>query len=579
MIIGITAGRLDGAHRVVDAYTGCIAATGAVPLIIPVTDDIELLRRTMRRIDGLLMIGGGDVHPRYWHEELMPQSNTPDPLRDTYDLAVAAIAYELSIPTLGICRGMQVMNIAFGGDIYQDIYSQQPDAELLEHAQTLPRCETSHTVDVKPGTVLHRIVGVDTLAVNSFHHQAVRRVAPGWVASAVAPDGTVEAVEHTHYPMMGVQWHPEELHGTNAEQRALFDWLVAEAGIYRTARRIHRQVVVTDTHTDTPMVWTADTNLGIRGGKPAGGLLPVAIAPHNDDNRLRVDFQRCADGGVRRLFMVAYLPQTARPADADYRQKAHEAHRTAIETIERLKREVQNNGLLAVLGNDNIAAADGRVQVYFGLENGFALAGNIDNVDLFHRLGVRYITLCHNGDNDLCDSARGSNTHGGLSAFGRKVIKRMNLLGMMVDVSHAADSTIRQVIELSAKPVIATHTSSFALCPHLRNMTDETVEKLASSGGRIHVCLYRHFLRQDGNASIVDICNHIDHLVKLVGPGSVGIGSDFDGGGGVPGCDDESQLILITAELLRRGYDTHAVELIMGRGFETYWSKILRKEQ
>lgn len=560
LIIGISAGLIDGAHRVVEAYVSCIARLGVTPLIIPVTDDEAVLRHTLRLVDGLLMIGGGDIHPRYWGEELMPESNTPNGLRDEYDLKLVRLAYELCIPTLGICRGMQAMNILFGGDIYQDIYTQLPGSGLLKHSQTTAREQTSHTINIPADTLLYKIMGTASAEVNTFHHQAVRKVAPGWRASAISPDGIIEAIEHTHYPMLGVQWHPENLWPAHPCQQALFDWLKREAAIYREARRIHRTVCVTDTHTDTPMVWTPETDLSVR--QPA--------------DKIKVDFRKMADGDIGALFMVAYLPQAAAPFDSDYRSKAIEAHHIAIATINRLCSEVAARPELVVFGTDDMKAPaqESRTQIYFGLENGFALAGDIANVRKFYDLGVRYITLCHNGDNDLCDSARGTGTHGGLSDFGRQVILEMNRLGMMVDVSHAADSTIRQAIACSSQPIIAAHTSAYALCSHPRNMADDTIRLLAHSGGRIHVCLYNYFLQKEGVADIDTICDHIEHLVRVAGIGHVGIGSDFDGGGGVPGCDDESQLIMITAGLLRRGHSRRDVELIMGQGFCQYYKHI-----
>ena len=305
------------------------------------------------------------------------------------------------------------------------------------------------------------------------------------------------------------------------------------------------------------MVWTETTDLGVR----------------QNPEDVKVDFVKMQDGDVAMTFMVAYLPQVSLK-DADYKAKAQEAHDVAVDTFVRLREQVDRNPELVGFSSQFSTFNSQHSSVCFGLENGFALAGDIRNVEKFYNMGVRYITLCHNGDNDLCDSARGEGTHGGLSDFGREVIREMNRLGMMVDVSHAADSTIEQAIEFSAQPIIATHTSAKALCDHPRNMSDELIVKLAQSGGRIHVCLYNYFLAKDGRADINTICDHIDHIVKLVGSESVGIGSDFDGGGGVLGCNDSSELINITMELIRRGYSDDDIKNIMGAGFIKYYSKI-----
>ena len=451
------------------------------------------------------------------------------------------------------------MNIEFGGDIYQDIYTQIENSEaLLAHSQgDQPRSEVAHEVELAPGSLIAKVMGKRVVGVNTFHHQSLRKIAPSCRAVGFAPDSIVEAIEVPGYKMIGVQWHPENLYKEHPEQKALFDWLMAEAEVYGRARKLHRTSPVVDTHTDTPMVWTESTDLGVR----------------QDAEEVKVDFVKMKDGGVACTFMVAYLPQVELD-DVDYKQKAQEAHDVAVETFNRLREQVDRYPE-KVKFNTQLSGLEAQsVNVCFGLENGFALAGDIGNVQKFYDMGVRCITLCHNGDNDLCDSARGKGTHGGLSDFGREVIREMNRLGMMVDVSHAADSTIKQAIEFSSQPIIATHTSAKALCDHARNMSDELIVKLAQSGGRIHVCLYNYFLAKDGRADINTICDHIDHMVKLVGSESVGIGSDFDGGGGVLGCNDSSELINITMELIRRGYSDDDVKNIMGAGFVKYYEKI-----
>ena len=555
--IGISSGWWEEAHRLVPAYVQCIIDAGATPVVFPVTDNEQILNNLLDMVDGLLLTGGGDIDPKYWGEELMPQSGKPCALRDEFDLALVRLARQRCMPVLGICRGMQAMNIEFGGDIYQDIYTQI-ESELLPHSQgDQPRSEVAHTVELAPGSLIAKVMGRQEVGVNTFHHQSLRKIAPSCRAVGFAPDSIVEAIEVPGYKMIGVQWHPENLYREHLEQKALFDWLMEEAEIYGHARRLHRESPVVDTHTDTPMVWTETTDLGVR----------------QNPEDVKVDFVKMQDGDVALTFMVAYLPQVALE-DEDYKQKAQEAHDVAVETFVRLREQVDRYPEKVQFNTQITEVKSQSVNVCFGLENGFALAGDIRNVEKFYNMGVRYITLCHNGDNDLCDSARGNNTHGGLSDFGREVIREMNRLGMMVDVSHAADTTIEQAIEYSTQPIIATHTSAKALCDHPRNMSDELIVKLAKSGGRIHVCLYNYFLAKDGRADINTICDHIDHMVKLVGSEYVGIGSDFDGGGGVLGCNDSSELINITMELIRRGYSDEEVKNIMGEGFVKYYSKI-----
>ena len=550
--IGVSSGWWEEAHRLVPAYVQCIIDAGATPVVFPVTDNEQILNNLLDMVDGLLLTGGGDIDPKYWGEELMPQSGKPCALRDEFDLALVRLARQRCMPVLGICRGMQAMNIEFGGDIYQDIYTQIENSEaLLAHSQgDQPRSEVAHEVELAPGSLIAKVMGKRVVGVNTFHHQSLRKIAPSCRAVGFAPDSIVEAIEVPGYKMIGVQWHPENLYKEHPEQKALFDWLMAEAEVYGRARELHRTSPVVDTHTDTPMVWTETTDLGVR----------------QDAEEVKVDFVKMKDGGVACTFMVAYLPQVELD-DVDYKQKAQEAHDVAVETFERLREQVDRHPDKVKFNTQISDIETQSVNVCFGLENGFALAGDIRNVEKFYNMGVRYITLCHNGDNDLCDSARGNGTHGGLSDFGREVIREMNRLGMMVDVSHAADSTIEQAIEFSNQSIIATHTSAKALCDHPRNMSDELIVKLAQSGGRIHVCLYNYFLAKDGRADINTICDHIDHIVKLVGSESVGIGSDFDGGGGVLGCNDSSELINITMELIRRGYSDDEIKNIMGVGF------------
>jgi microsomal dipeptidase-like Zn-dependent dipeptidase len=210
-----------------------------------------------------------------------------------------------------------------------------------------------------------------------------------------------------------------------------------------------------------------------------------------------------------------------------------------------------------------------------GIENGRALEGNVDNVDYFARRGVVYITLCHNGDNDLCDSAKGEQTYGGLSSFGREVISRMNNLGMMVDLSHAHERSFYDALEASVTPIVCSHSSCRALCNHPRNLTDDQLRALAKRGGVCQITLYPGFLLTNSEATIYDAMEHLDHAIQVAGIEHVGLGTDFDGDGGVPGLADASELLNFTMQLLHRRYSEADIQQIWGGNF----IRVMRKVQ
>ena len=195
------------------------------------------------------------------------------------------------------------------------------------------------------------------------------------------------------------------------------------------------------------------------------------------------------------------------------------------------------------------------------------------------------MTLCHNGDNDICDSARGNAEHGGLSEFGRKVVREMNRVGMMVDLSHAAESSFWQALELSQTPIVCSHSCCRALCDHPRNLTDEQMVALAKAGGVMQITMYKGFLRTNGDlepqdysdiddfivangpATILDVVEHIQHAVDVMGIEHVGIGTDFDGDGGVPGVASASELINVTRMLRKAGFTEEQLRLLWGENF------------
>lgn len=567
-LIGISANYGDNNSKLAENYYKSVVAVGGVPVIIPVTDDLATIEAIVGRLDGILFSGGGDMHPRYYNEEPIPENGTPDELRDRYDVALIKSAVEYQLPVLGICRGMQVINTVFGGSLYQDINVQYADKKPMCHSQNEERSVTTQTASVVTDSLLYSIVSCNTLPINSIHHQAVKRIADGFRAVAFADDGICEAIESLYYPILGVQWHPEHLSEADAvgehfdnPHRKIFGWLVDEAKIFSRAKRIHRSSYVIDSHCDTPMffhypqvnivendkLWVDPADFGEKDEQP---LL----------YEIKVDARKMRQGRVDAVFMVAYIPQST-PADETY-GKADRLLNTIINQAKGSGNRISVATSYAELCNNK---RNGIPTVFLGIENGCALAGNLDNIDYFYRLGVRYITLCHNGDNLLCDSAMQSlDTHNGLSEFGRQVVLKMNAVGMMVDVSHVGEKSFWDTVALSTKPIIASHSCCKALRNHPRNLTDEQIRAIARSGGVVQICLYKHFLADTDVATVADAVRHIKHVVELVGVDYVGIGSDFDGGGEIAGATSENQLINITKALIKEGFDDDEISKILG---------------
>ena len=218
---------------------------------------------------------------------------------------------------------------------------------------------------------------------------------------------------------------------------------------------------------------------------------------------------------------------------------------------------------------------NGRKSIMLGIENGLALNHDLTNVKHFAQRGVVYITLCHNGDNDLCDSARGCNTHQGVSLFGEKVIREMNRQGIMVDLSHAGEKSFYDALDISTTPIVCSHSDCKALCDVPRNLTDDQLRALSARGGVAHMTLYNNFLRPAGEASVLDLIDHLEHAVSIMGIDHVGLGTDFDGDGGVKGCADASELVNFTRHLLRKRYSERDIEKIWGGN----WLRVMTQVQ
>lgn len=537
--IGISANRKDGQTCLAETYIQSVIQVGGAPVVIPATTDLRVLTAVVQDLDGILMSGGGDINPLFVGEEPLPALQDVDTLRDRYDLLLIRLASNRQIPLMGICRGHQMLNAAFGGTLYQDIYSQA-DTDVIKHSQKMAREEASHTVHLEDGCVI---------AVNSFHHQAVKDVAPEFVQTAVAPDGINEGMRHPEKSVFSVQWHPEAMaiHG-DEEAQALFNHFIEEARIFRQAKELHQRIVTLDSHTDTPMIFPGHFNIGEKqGGK--------------------VNLPFMEEGRIDAAFMVAYIPQGERDEASLAKATAY-----AEERLKEVIRQEQLNPMrmgIARTPDDLLRLKQaGKKAIFLGIENGYALGKDVNNVRKFRDMGVSYITLCHNGDNDLCDSARGKGEWKGLSPLGKQMVAEMNRLGVMVDISHAAESTFYDVLVCSRYPIIASHSSARALCNHPRNLTDDQLKAIAGQGGVMQLCLYKGFINEEAEkASVSDAIRHINHMVDLIGVEHVGIGSDFDGDGELIGCRASNELINITMHLLKEGYSETDISRIWGGNF------------
>lgn len=546
-VVGVSTNRTEGTSRVADAYINSIINAGGVPLMIPGFANLQLLPQIVDLCDAILLTGGGDISPDLLGEEALPEVGTPCEERDRQEIALAYIAMQRQIPLLGICRGHQVINVACGGKNYQDI-AKQHSSTPLNHSQEEARNVATHEVKVVKDTLLAKILEEESVMTNSFHHQAIKEVAEGFIANASTIDSVNEGIEKPFYPILGVQWHPEPMAAEmNKKQLAIFEWLVNEAAIYKRAKKFHKTELSIDSHCDTPMFFDEGVNIA------------------DNDERVQTNIPKMVNGGLDASCMVAYIKQESRSVEGLNKavEKCKGIINTLISQIEASKSAIQ------VRSHEDLLKAKrcGKKGIFIGIENGYGIGKDISLLKYYKELGVIYLTLCHNGDNDICDSAKGNHEHNGLSDFGKEVVKELNRLGIMVDLSHAGDKSFYDALELSKSPIIASHSSCRAICNHPRNLTDEQIVALARKGGVMQICIYDHFLNNDGAASVKTIADHIDHVVNLVGVDYVGIGTDFDGGGGVPGCNGVNEIINLTCELIRRGYGDGDLKKIWGENF------------
>ena len=393
---------------------------------------------------------------------------------------------------------------------------------------------------------------------------------------------------------------------------------VTEADVEAAARGIHDRVITIDTHDDIPFNFaTREVDPGVRSAR-------------------QVDLPKMREGGLDVGFFIVYVGQGQNTPEG-YAQ-AYAQALIKFEAIHRLAREMYPDQIELAYTADDVERihSDGKLVAAIGIENGWPVGESLANIATFHELGGRYITLAHNGHNQIADSANPrpgepGELHHGISDFGAEVIAEMNRLGIMVDVSHISKNAMLEAIELSEAPVIASHSSCRALCDVPRNMDDEQLLALKEKGGVIQMVALGGFVRltperdaavdalvaemtdADGMRALFrrmfsasdeerveieqqmaavrariqstidpvhpapdveDFVDHIDHAVQLIGIDHVGISSDFDGGGGIVGWNDASETLNVTRALVTRGYSEAEIRQLWGGNTLRVWRQV-----
>jgi membrane dipeptidase len=383
--------------------------------------------------------------------------------------------------------------------------------------------------------------------------------------------------------------------GTGANQQASAN---AQSGVparderlWREALKIHRKSIVVDTHNDiTSMMVDEDYDIGT-----------------SSVGKYHTDLARMKTGGLTAEFFSVYV-------DKKYATSGGSARRAMdqIDWVYRSAERYPNQLLMATTVADiRRAKREGKIAALMGIEGGHAIENSLFALRDFYRLGVRYMTLTHNNTNDWADSARDVAKHNGLTDFGKEVVREMNRLGMLVDVSHVSDKTMSDVLDISTAPIIASHSSAQAINNHPRNISDALLRRIAKNGGVVMVNFYPSFIDQkhleadrarderlksqldalneryknepkqlaDETKKLYDanplppvplsvLIDHIDHIAKVAGIDNVGLGSDFDGVPSLPTrMEDISQLPNITYELLKRGYSEKNIRKVLGENF------------
>ena len=390
------------------------------------------------------------------------------------------------------------------------------------------------------------------------------------------------------------------------------DVAASDADLLETASLIHEKAITLDTHVDIP----------------SGERYATAdLDPADSGTELRCTLPKMKLGGLDGVFLAVFVGQRW-GLDEDGYARAYSAALSEFEAIHRLTDTMHPELCELALRPDDVTRinASGKQAILIGVENGYPLGEDLSRIKEFYALGARYITLSHSGHNQICDSSGPSEPlHGGLSEFGRKVVSEMNRLGIMVDISHVSRNSFRDVLDLARAPVIASHSGCAAIYSHDRNLDDDQLQAVAENGGVVQIVALGAFLKEPSpereeavsrlreelgirridreelsrmsdqeqaayqalretyisrlkaideqfpSATVSDFLDHLDHAVQIAGIDHVGIGTDFDGGGGIQGFNDHSECLNVTIGLLKRGYTAEQIDKIWGGNLLRVW--------
>lgn len=321
--------------------------------------------------------------------------------------------------------------------------------------------------------------------------------------------------------------------------------------LFEKANKIHNNIITLDTHCDINLKNFTDS------------------INYSQNLNTQCNIPKMEAGGLDVAWFIVYTGQ-GELNEKGYK-KAYDNAISKFNAIHNLVDNYASEKIELALTSDDVREIHkkGKRIAMIGIENGYPIGLNIKNVEKFYNMGARYMSLAHNGHSQLSDSNTGEYDgiylHNGLSKLGIEVIREMNRLGIMIDISHPSKEAIRQMIILSKAPVIASHSSARSLCDHSRNLDDEQLAWIKNNGGVVQTVAFKSYLNSEKSnnnisVNVSDFVNHIDYLVNTIGINHVGISSDFDGGGGIEGWNDASETFNITLELVRRNYSEVEIE-------------------